>query len=145
MVYMCFALALLCEDFFVSALEIIIEKLGLPPDVAGATFMAAGSSSPELFVATVAVFFLPDAGHRCVLDQPHPDGTLSSADAPVFAGACATPEDNLGWLVDQHVKGAAAAGTAAPRVGRGWLLQPVGCSLTHAAQPRTDRASGRTM
>ena len=37
--YMCYALALVCEDFFVAALDIIVEKLKLPPDVAGATFM----------------------------------------------------------------------------------------------------------
>jgi hypothetical protein len=37
MLYMCFGLALVCEDFFVAALEIIIDKLKLPPDVAGAS------------------------------------------------------------------------------------------------------------
>lgn len=58
--YMCFALALLCEDFFVAALDIIIMKMDLPPDVAGATFMAAGTSSPELFTASVGVFVTHD-------------------------------------------------------------------------------------
>jgi len=71
MAYMCFALALVCEDFFVAALEILIEKMQLPPDVAGATFMAAGSSSPELFVATVAVFFSGDTGHQCKVNPAH--------------------------------------------------------------------------
>ena len=28
----------------------------------------------------------------------------STADGPVFAGACATADDNLGWLVDETVK-----------------------------------------
>jgi sodium/potassium/calcium exchanger 4 len=59
--YLCFALALLCEDFFVAALDIIIMKMDLPPDVAGATFMAAGTSSPELFTASVGVFITGDA------------------------------------------------------------------------------------
>ena len=54
--YVCYALALLCEDFFVASLDIIVDKLGLPPDVAGATFMAAGSSAPELFVSAAGVF-----------------------------------------------------------------------------------------
>eukprot|EP01052_Picozoa_sp_SAG31_P056514 SAG31_NODE_16221_length_718_cov_0.667205_1_plen_227_part_00 len=49
-----------CEDFFVASLDIIITKLGLPPDVAGATFMAAGSSAPELFVAAAGVFITHD-------------------------------------------------------------------------------------
>lgn len=54
--YVCYALALLCEDFFVASLDIIVAKLALPPDVAGATFMAAGSSAPELFVSAAGVF-----------------------------------------------------------------------------------------
>ena len=55
--YACLGLALACDDYFVASLEILIERLALPPDVAGATFMAAGTSSPELFVAAVTVFF----------------------------------------------------------------------------------------
>lgn len=55
-VYVCYALALVCEDFFVASLDMIIDKLGLSPDVAGATFMAAGSSAPELFVSAAGVF-----------------------------------------------------------------------------------------
>jgi Ca2+/Na+ antiporter len=122
MVYVCFALALLCEEFFVSALEIIIEKLQLPPDVAGATFMAAGSSSPELFVAAVAVFFLPDAGHRCVLSQLHEDGSSSTPDNPVFAGACASPDDNLGWLTDPYTT---AACSLVDPDGQEWVGQRI--------------------
>lgn len=101
MFYMCLALALVCEDFFVASLEIIIDKLKLPPDVAGATFMAAGSSSPELFVATVAVFAVGDAGHRCSLipaDSPYRPGDADFV--PEFALPCDTPEDSLGWLTD---------------------------------------------
>ena len=100
MFYMCLGLALVCEDFFVAALEIIIEKLKLPPDVAGATFMAAGSSSPELFVATVAVFAVGDAGHRCLLTSD------DSPDGAEFALPCDTPEDSLGWLADPDTIGA---------------------------------------
>jgi K+-dependent Na+/Ca+ exchanger-like protein len=55
-IYACYALALVCEDFFVAAIDMIIGKLGLSPDVAGATFMAAGSSAPELFVSAAGVF-----------------------------------------------------------------------------------------
>ena len=46
-----------------------IDKLKLPPDVAGATFMAAGSSAPELFVATAAIFTSGDFGHQCVMED----------------------------------------------------------------------------
>ncbi|KXJ83011.1 hypothetical protein RP20_CCG009368 [Aedes albopictus] len=41
-------LAIVCDDYFVSSLDRICEELKLSPDVAGATFMAAGSSAPEL-------------------------------------------------------------------------------------------------
>ncbi|XP_078144827.1 sodium/potassium/calcium exchanger 3 [Centroberyx gerrardi] len=54
--YMFYALALLCDDYFVPSLEKICERLHLSEDVAGATFMAAGSSAPELFTSVIGVF-----------------------------------------------------------------------------------------
>uniref|UniRef100_A0A3B3QFR5 Solute carrier family 24 member 4 n=1 Tax=Paramormyrops kingsleyae TaxID=1676925 RepID=A0A3B3QFR5_9TELE len=54
--YMFLALAIVCDDFFVTSLEKICEKLDLSEDVAGATFMAAGSSAPELFASIIGVF-----------------------------------------------------------------------------------------
>ncbi|KAG7465801.1 hypothetical protein MATL_G00157450 [Megalops atlanticus] len=54
--YMFLALAIVCDDFFVTSLEKICEKLNLSEDVAGATFMAAGSSAPELFASIIGVF-----------------------------------------------------------------------------------------
>ncbi|KAM9769980.1 sodium/potassium/calcium exchanger 3 [Menidia menidia] len=55
-VYMFCALALVCDDYFVPSLEKICERLDLSEDVAGATFMAAGSSAPELFTSIIGVF-----------------------------------------------------------------------------------------
>uniref|UniRef100_A0A4W5MYQ2 Solute carrier family 24 member 4a n=1 Tax=Hucho hucho TaxID=62062 RepID=A0A4W5MYQ2_9TELE len=54
--YMFLALAIVCDDYFVMSLEKICEKLDLSEDVAGATFMAAGSSAPELFASIIGVF-----------------------------------------------------------------------------------------
>ncbi|MGH0171231.1 UNVERIFIED_CONTAM: hypothetical protein FKN15_064053 [Acipenser sinensis] len=54
--YMFYALAIVCDDFFVPSLEKISENLHLSEDVAGATFMAAGSSAPELFTSLIGVF-----------------------------------------------------------------------------------------
>ncbi|XP_043074559.1 sodium/potassium/calcium exchanger 4 [Puntigrus tetrazona] len=54
--YMFLALAIVCDDYFVTSLEKICEKLNLSEDVAGATFMAAGSSAPELFASVIGVF-----------------------------------------------------------------------------------------
>ncbi|CAG0890253.1 unnamed protein product [Darwinula stevensoni] len=50
------ALAVVCDEFFVPALEVIIEKLAISENVAGATFMAAGGSAPELFTSVIGVF-----------------------------------------------------------------------------------------
>uniref|UniRef100_A0A3P8UVM1 Solute carrier family 24 member 4 n=1 Tax=Cynoglossus semilaevis TaxID=244447 RepID=A0A3P8UVM1_CYNSE len=51
--YMFLALAITCDEYFVTSLEKICEKLDLSEDVAGATFMAAGSSAPELFASVI--------------------------------------------------------------------------------------------
>ena len=49
--YICLGIAMICEEYFVVALNELIEVKGISPDVAGATFMAAGSSSPEVCAA----------------------------------------------------------------------------------------------
>ncbi|XP_028966305.1 sodium/potassium/calcium exchanger Nckx30C [Galendromus occidentalis] len=56
LVYMFVALAIVCDEFFIPALDVITEKLGISEDVAGATFMAAGGSAPELFTSVIGVF-----------------------------------------------------------------------------------------
>lgn len=55
-IYMFHALAIVCDIYFVPSLEKISENLHLSEDVAGATFMAAGSSAPELFTSLIGVF-----------------------------------------------------------------------------------------
>uniref|UniRef100_A0A3B1JUV2 Solute carrier family 24 member 6a n=1 Tax=Astyanax mexicanus TaxID=7994 RepID=A0A3B1JUV2_ASTMX len=67
-VYMFYALAIVCDVYFVPSLEKICENLHLSEDVAGATFMAAGSSAPELFTSLIGVFITKgDVGVRYVL------------------------------------------------------------------------------
>ncbi|KAM9717895.1 sodium/potassium/calcium exchanger 2 isoform 2-T4 [Menidia menidia] len=56
MIYMFIALAIVCDEFFVPALTVITEKFAISDDVAGATFMAAGGSAPELFTSIIGVF-----------------------------------------------------------------------------------------
>lgn len=51
--YMFWAIAIVCDDYFVPALDVICERLNLQSDVAGATFMALGSSAPELFASVI--------------------------------------------------------------------------------------------
>lgn len=54
--YLFLGLAIVCDDWFVPSLEKISEELSLSPDVAGATFLAAGSSAPELFTSLADTF-----------------------------------------------------------------------------------------
>ncbi|KAH7642998.1 sodium/potassium/calcium exchanger nckx30c-like isoform x2 [Dermatophagoides farinae] len=56
MIYMFVALAIVCDEFFIPSLDVITEKLAISEDVAGATFMAAGGSAPELFTSIIGVF-----------------------------------------------------------------------------------------
>lgn len=53
---MFWAIAIVCDDYFVPCLEIICDKMGLQSDVAGATFMALGSSAPELFASVIGKY-----------------------------------------------------------------------------------------
>lgn len=57
--YTFIGLAIVCDEYFVESLELISGALKLSDDVAGATFMAAGSSAPELFTAIITIFVKP--------------------------------------------------------------------------------------
>ena len=50
------AQATVTEERFVPALNVIADEYNIPSDIAGATLMAAGASSPELFSSFVALF-----------------------------------------------------------------------------------------
>lgn len=54
--YMVLAIAVACEDYFVPSLEQITDKLQMNSDIAGATFMAVGSSAPEFFTGIIGAF-----------------------------------------------------------------------------------------
>lgn len=54
--YVFAGLGMICDEFFVPALEELSDVLKLSPDVAGATFLAAGSSAPELFTSVADTF-----------------------------------------------------------------------------------------
>uniref|UniRef100_A0A7S3YI58 Sodium/calcium exchanger membrane region domain-containing protein n=1 Tax=Heterosigma akashiwo TaxID=2829 RepID=A0A7S3YI58_HETAK len=55
--YIMLAISHLCEEYFVASLSVVVEVFNIPPEVAGATLMAAGTSSPELFAAIIGLFF----------------------------------------------------------------------------------------
>ncbi|MCB0476326.1 MAG: hypothetical protein KDC69_11665, partial [Flavobacteriaceae bacterium] len=51
-----YLLAEVCDKYFVDSLEKISKRLNLSPEATGATFMAIGSSAPELFVSLMSLF-----------------------------------------------------------------------------------------
>ena len=61
MLWVFLGIAVVCDDHFEAALMTICDQLNLSKAVGGATFMAAGSSAPELATSLVAVFTTRDA------------------------------------------------------------------------------------
>jgi len=55
--YMLAGIAQIIDNYYVPAVENICEGLGIKSNVAGATFMAAGSSMPEMVVALIGLFY----------------------------------------------------------------------------------------
>ncbi|XP_050044383.1 sodium/potassium/calcium exchanger 5-like [Dermacentor andersoni] len=54
--YLCCMLAIVCDEYFVPCLERLSGALKISSDVAGATVMAVGTSSPELYSAIIGSF-----------------------------------------------------------------------------------------
>lgn len=67
--YMFVAIAIVCDEFFVPALEEIASEnyLNLSMDVAGATLMAAGGSAPELFTSFIGTFQQSEVGFGTIV------------------------------------------------------------------------------
>jgi hypothetical protein len=67
-IYMFISLAIVCDEFFVPSLETFVDEFGISFDVAGATFMAAGGSMPELFTSFIAtVVHKSDVGFAAIV------------------------------------------------------------------------------
>jgi len=67
LLYLFIGIAIVCDELFVPALEILAEDFGLSNDVAGATLMAAGGSAPELATSFVGVFKRSDVGFGTIV------------------------------------------------------------------------------
>ena len=67
--YMFLALAIVCDEFFVPALEVMSGSfhLDLSLDIAGATLMAAGGSAPELFTSMIGTFQRSEIGFGTIV------------------------------------------------------------------------------
>jgi len=67
LLWMFTGMAIICDEYFVPALEVIAEKLQVSEDVAGATLMAAGGSAPELFTSLIGTFKESDVGFGTIV------------------------------------------------------------------------------
>ncbi len=67
--YMFLALAIVCDEYFVPALEVMSGEyhLNLTPDISGATLMAAGGSAPELFTSFIGTFQQSEVGFGTIV------------------------------------------------------------------------------
>ena len=85
-VIMFWALAVVCEDYFVPALHVFCESANIPDDVAGATFMAAGASSPEMFTSFLSLLvFHSNIGVGTVVGSEIFNHMIISAGSVLFA------------------------------------------------------------
>mmetsp|Transcript_17645 Transcript_17645/g.40856 ORF Transcript_17645/g.40856 Transcript_17645/m.40856 type:complete len:628 (-) Transcript_17645:157-2040(-) len=66
--YMILGLNTVCDIYFTGALDVMVDRWNIKPDVAGATFMAAGGSAPELFTSLIgAVISQSDVGFGTIV------------------------------------------------------------------------------
>lgn len=67
--YLFLAIAIVCDEFFVPALEVMVDEhhLNMSRDIAGATLMAAGGSAPELFTSIVGTFQESEVGFGTIV------------------------------------------------------------------------------
>lgn len=58
MIYMFIALVIVCDEFFVFFLGVIIIRYGISEDVVGVIFMVVGGSVFEFFISFIGVFLV---------------------------------------------------------------------------------------
>jgi len=65
--YMFLALSIVCDEYFVPALERMTNAWSIPDEIAGATLMAAGGSAPELFTSFIGTFSESSVGFGTIV------------------------------------------------------------------------------
>jgi len=66
--YMLIGLNTVCDVYFAGSIDVLVEVWNMTPDVAGATFMAAGGSMPELFTSLIgATIAMNDVGFGTIV------------------------------------------------------------------------------
>ncbi|KAL1498365.1 hypothetical protein ABEB36_009176 [Hypothenemus hampei] len=96
--YLFVALAVVCDNYFVPAVEKICHALNMSADVAGATFMAAATSAPELFVNVIGTFITEgDLGVGTIVGSAVFNILAVAACCGVSAGMCGVKVIPLDW------------------------------------------------
>lgn len=96
--YLFVALAVVCDNYFVPAVEKICHALNMSADVAGATFMAAATSAPELFVNVIGTFITEgDIGIGTIVGSAVFNILAVAACCGVCAGMCGVKVIPLDW------------------------------------------------
>ncbi|KAJ1528802.1 hypothetical protein ONE63_007181 [Megalurothrips usitatus] len=89
--YLFVLFAVVCDDYFVPSIKKLCSNLHMSEDVAGATFMAAATSSPELFINLVGTFVTEgDIGVGAVVGSAVFNILAVPACCGIFAGAAVT-------------------------------------------------------
>ncbi|XP_023014271.2 sodium/potassium/calcium exchanger zydeco isoform X2 [Leptinotarsa decemlineata] len=96
--YLFVALAVVCDKYFVPAVEKICHALNMSADVAGATFMAAATSAPELFVNVIGTFITEgDIGVGTIVGSAVFNILAVAAFCGIGAGMCGVKVIPLDW------------------------------------------------
>lgn len=96
--YLFVALAVVCDKYFVPAVEKICHALNMSADVAGATFMAAATSAPELFVNVIGTFITEgDIGIGTIVGSAVFNILAVAACCGIGAGMCGVKVVPLDW------------------------------------------------
>ncbi|XP_066138586.1 sodium/potassium/calcium exchanger 3 isoform X2 [Euwallacea fornicatus] len=96
--YLFVALAVVCDNYFVPAVEKICHAFNMSADVAGATFMAAATSAPELFVNVIGTFITEgDIGVGTIVGSAVFNILAVAACCGVSAGICGVKVIPLDW------------------------------------------------
>ncbi|XP_030747873.1 sodium/potassium/calcium exchanger 3 isoform X1 [Sitophilus oryzae] len=96
--YLFVALAVVCDNYFVPAVEKICHALNMSVDVAGATFMAAATSAPELFVNVIGTFITEgDIGVGTIVGSAVFNILAVAACCGISAGMCGVKVIPLDW------------------------------------------------
>jgi Ca2+/Na+ antiporter len=86
------ALAIICDDYLVPPIELFCERYHIPDEAAGASFLAFGSSAPEIVIATLSV--LSGGGSETGLSTVLGSAVLAFGLIPAVSAMLAPPADS---------------------------------------------------